>query len=68
MNLEEQINNLSTVSFIQEEWENGEFPYINAWVYSLRDGILKDLHMTRNNSRHLDEVYCYVPRARVKQS
>ncbi|NJO87028.1 MAG: carbonic anhydrase, partial [Lewinella sp.] len=36
LNIQEQINNLSMVSFIQEEWEQGEFPYLHGWVYSLK--------------------------------
>lgn len=59
LNVQEQINNLSMVSFIQEEWENGEFPYIHGWVYSLKDGLIKDLDVTVNTSRHLDNVYQY---------
>ena len=46
LNIQEQVNNLAKVSFIQEEWDSGEFPYIHGWVYSLNDGLLKDLETT----------------------
>lgn len=65
LNVQEQINNLSMVSFIQEEWEKGEFPYIHGWVYSLKDGLIKDLGLTKNSSKHLDEVYRYTPKNQV---
>lgn len=68
LNVQEQINNLSMVSFIQEEWEDKEFPYIHGWVYSLKDGIIKDLHMTINNSRHLDDVYRYSPAHEIHEN
>lgn len=48
MNVKEQAMNLSKISFIQEEWENGEFPYIHGWVYSLEDGLLRDLGLNVN--------------------
>ncbi len=62
LNIKEQVNNLSKVSFIQEEWENGEFPYIHGWVYSLKDGLLQDLDVTTNNTEKLDQVFQYNPK------
>lgn len=59
LNVQEQVNNLCRVSFVQEEWEQGEFPYIHGWVYSLADGLIKNLDITRNNMEHLDSIYNY---------
>jgi len=49
LNVQEQVKNLSMVSFIQDEWEKGEYPYIHGWVYSLEDGYIRDLKLTRNS-------------------
>jgi carbonic anhydrase len=65
LNVQEQVTNLSMVSFIQEEWDQGEFPYIHGWVYSLKDGLLKDLDVSVNSSGHLDNVYQYTPKEDV---
>jgi len=59
LNVLEQAKNLAKVSFIQEEWEKDEFPYIHGWVYSLKDGLLKDLNVTLNSIDDLDKVYQY---------
>lgn len=59
LNIQEQASNLAKVSFIQEEWDKGEFPYIHGWVYSLEDGLLKDLGITMNSSKDLEKVYQY---------
>ncbi len=59
LNIQEQISNLGKVSFIQEEWDEGEFPYIHGWVYSLKDGLLKDLNLTINSNKDLEKVYQY---------
>ena len=40
LNVIEQVTNLSKVSFIQEEWAQGEYPYIHGWVYDLKDGLI----------------------------
>lgn len=59
LNIQEQVSNLAKVSFIQEEWDKGEYPYIYGWVYSLKDGLIKDLNISVNNSKHLEDVYRY---------
>lgn len=59
LNVIEQVNNLAKVSFIQDEWAQGEFPYIHGWVYSLKDGLVKDLQVSVNCSEGLEQVYQY---------
>ncbi len=59
LNVLEQVGNLAKVSFIQEEWEEGEFPQIHGWVYSLKDGLLKDLDISMNSNAKLDNFYRY---------
>lgn len=59
LNVREQVRNLAKVSFIQEEWHDGEFPYIHGLVYSLKDGLLKDLDVSLNSNADLDGVYQY---------
>jgi carbonic anhydrase len=61
LNILEQVRNLAKVSFIQEEWENNELPYIHGWVYSLKDGLIKDLGYTLNSAKDLGNVYQYEP-------
>jgi carbonic anhydrase len=61
LNVMEQVNNLAMVSFLQEEWENGEYPYIHGWVYSLKDGRIKDLGVSVNSAVNLLKVYQYSP-------
>ncbi len=59
LNVEEQVKNLAKVSFIQEEWDNGDMPMIHGWVYSLKDGLLKDLEVSINSKKDLENVYQY---------
>lgn len=59
LNIYEQVNNLAKVSFIQESWEEDEYPYIHGWVYSLNDGLIKDLDISINSNTELDHVYKY---------
>ncbi len=57
LNVQEQVQNLARVSFIQQEWANGEYPYLHGLVYDLKTGLIKDLGVTMNSSDELDHVY-----------
>lgn len=59
LNIQEQVSNLAKISFIQEEWDKGGFPSIHGWVYSLKDGLIKDLDVSMNSSSSLENVYRY---------
>lgn len=59
LNVQEQVNNLAKISFLQEEWENDDYPKIHGWVYSLKDGLLKDLTVSTNSHVDLDSIFQY---------
>ena len=59
LNAVEQAKNMAKISFIQEEWKNGNPLEIHGLVYSLKDGILKDLNANYNSSSDLKPVYQY---------
>jgi carbonic anhydrase len=44
-------------SFLNEEWDKEKFLYIHGWVYSLKDGILKDLNVTTNTVEGLESIF-----------
>jgi carbonic anhydrase len=55
----EQAKNLAKISFIQEEWAAGEFPYIHSWVYRLDDGNIKNLDFSINSANAVNAIYEY---------
>lgn len=57
LNVIEQVKNLSKLSFIQEEWQQGEFPHIHGIVYSLEDGKIVDLEHSVNSTTSLEKVF-----------
>lgn len=59
LNVQEQVSNTAKLAFIQEEWKQGEFPYIHGWVFNIEDGCLNNLGLTVNSADQLDEVYRY---------
>ncbi|MFT5914494.1 MAG: carbonic anhydrase [Flammeovirgaceae bacterium] len=57
LNVQEQVNNMARLSFIQEEWKNGQFPYIHGWVFNVENGELIDLKISINSTEGLDDFY-----------
>jgi carbonic anhydrase len=56
LNVEEQVMNLAKTSIVQKAWKNKKKPEIHGWVYSLEDGIIKEI-CTMNYKDHLDPLY-----------
>lgn len=58
INVMEQVQNLLETSIIQHAWKREQRPYVHGWVFSLKDGLIKDLVKVAPGS-HIDEVYRY---------
>jgi carbonic anhydrase len=57
LNAIQQSVNMAKISFIQEEWSQGNPLEIHALVYSLNDGKLRDLNTSLNNATDLKPVF-----------
>ncbi|MEN7550407.1 carbonic anhydrase [Rapidithrix thailandica] len=45
LNVEEQCINVIKTSYVQKAYNNEGFPTVHAWVYDLKNGLLKDLQL-----------------------
>jgi carbonic anhydrase len=45
-NVIEQANNVRNTSVIRKAWKAGPRPQVHGWVYSIEDGILRDLDLS----------------------
>ncbi len=57
LNVVEQVYDLAKTSIIQQAWRNGQKIEIHGWVYSLANGIIKDLNVSFSNDSQLEETY-----------
>lgn len=46
LNVIEQVTNVCNSTIVQNAWENGADLSVHGWVYSIENGILKDLDVT----------------------
>ncbi len=61
LNVREQVYNLAKTSIVQNAWQENRFLQIHGIVYSIGNGVLKDLNCTIGDNNELDEVYKFAP-------
>lgn len=57
LNVMQQVENLGHSTLIQDAWERGQSLTIHGLVYSLQDGLLRDLDVKLDAPAQLDGVY-----------
>lgn len=57
LNVVEQVYNLCKTNIIQEAWTRGKHPHVHGWVYSLQDGLIKDLKVTVRDNDEMHAIY-----------
>lgn len=54
LNVIRQVRNVATDVFLREAWKRGQALTVHGWVYSLGDGLVKDLGVTVSGPGDLD--------------
>lgn len=57
LNVVEQVRNVSRTTIVRDAWERGQAVSVHGWIYSLRDGLLRDLGVTSQSVEESDEQY-----------
>ncbi len=57
LNAVEQAFNVTSTSIVQDAWARGQELTVHAWIYGLRDGLLRDLSMTASTAAEANTVY-----------
>ncbi|HLI65677.1 MAG TPA: carbonic anhydrase, partial [Caulobacteraceae bacterium] len=47
LNVLRQVQNVASDVFVQDAWARGQALSVHGWVYSLADGLIRDLEVTR---------------------
>jgi carbonic anhydrase len=45
LNIAEQVKNICNTTIVQNAWKKGQKLAIHGWIYSIKDGILRDLDL-----------------------
>jgi len=46
LNVIEQVVNVGRTTIVQQAWEQGQELSLHGWIYALRDGLVRDLHVS----------------------
>lgn len=57
LNVIEQVKNVCHTTIVQNAWCNGQKLSVHGLIYSLRDGLLKDLAVRITSSEQIEEIY-----------
>lgn len=57
LNVVEQSLNVCHSTVVQEAWEHGQELAVHGWIYSIRDGLLKDLNVTIGGPTEIADAY-----------
>lgn len=57
LNVIEQVRNLAKSHTIQEAWNRGQPLTIHGWIYSVKDGLVRDLGVTMSDREGVERIY-----------
>jgi len=57
LNVIEQVNNLAKTKIVQHAWNRGQALAIHGLIYSIADGLLKELNMNASNTKSIDPIF-----------
>ena len=57
LNAIEQAANVSHTAIVQNAWKRGQEVTVHSWIYSIRDGILRDLNRTFTDHGQIPSIY-----------
>jgi carbonic anhydrase len=56
LNVVEQVMNVSETTIVQDAWERGQSLTVHGWIYSIKDGIIKNLDVSLENRVELKSL------------
>ncbi len=59
LNVIEQVLNVCQTTVVRDAWERGQTLNVHGWIYALKDGLLRDLHLNLDTSDGVVPAYEY---------
>ena len=57
LNVIRQVDNMCHTGIVQKAWERGDALSVHGWIYSLSDGLLHDLNVTKSSLQDIAPLY-----------
>ena len=56
LNVVEQVANVARTTIVQNAWKRGQELTVHGWIYSIKDGVLRDLDVCLSREEQLPDV------------
>lgn len=57
LNVIEQVHNVCSTTLVQHAWREGRPLTVHGWIYSIRDGVLRDLNVCIDGHEQIPSIY-----------
>jgi len=57
LNVKEQVANVCHTTIVQNTWKSGRELTVHGWIYSIEDGLLKDLDVCIENPEEISQTH-----------
>ena len=57
LNVIKQVSNVSQTTVVQDAWSKAQNLTVHGWVYSIKDGLIKDLDVSISSSESTPSIY-----------
>jgi carbonic anhydrase len=57
LNVIEQVNNVCHTTMVQQAWRTGQELSVHGWIYSIENGLLKDLDVCISKQDEISQIY-----------
>ena len=61
LNVIAQVSNVTHTTIVQNAWARGQELDVHGWIYSINDGLIKDLDVTVGSIEQVEEAYRMAP-------
>jgi carbonic anhydrase len=57
LNVRSQVLNVCHTTLVQNAWKRGQELSVHGWIYSISDGLLRDLGLCISSEQELEQIY-----------
>ena len=57
LNVIEQVSNVCQTTIVRDAWDRGQELTVHGWIYSLKDGLLRDQHISASSPAEYVSAY-----------
>lgn len=68
LNVMEQVAHVCQTNILQNAWKNGQEITVHGWIYSIQDGILRDLNVSTSSIEQIPQIYRMEEERKIPES